>query len=793
MDWQDHLRRLHRRARYVRVARGALWLLTAGNALLLVFLALVLVVPLPARAGKPSVVVEYRDGRPAYVFLTADDKWRLPVSLDKVDPKYVEALVALEDKRFWSHDGVDAVAIARAAWTDVTRMRRVSGGSTLTMQLARLLEPRKRTIGNKLIDMFRATQLDMRLSKREILEEYLTRTPYGGNVEGIESAAWSYFGHGAKSLTPLEIATLLAVPQGPSRFAPRPQNEARLRARRDAILTKLIAAGVVSATDAEVAHAEAATTAPPTQRLRMPREAPHAAYWLAKRYPTQTTIRSTLDRGAQTLVEKEVRLRTPELRTKGIYSGAVVVVDHRTHEVVALAGSLDFLDSQHGGQIAMFDRPRSPGSTLKPFLYALAIDRGQALPGYLVPDVPTQYGTYRPKNFDGDWSGLVRLEDALSRSLNIPFVDLLQQYGVEEFLHELGRMGMSMARLEPGTYGLSMIIGGVELTPLELAGMYATLANDGQYKPLHLVSGDTDIAAAPVFGAGAAFLTKKTLALKDRPDFPRRRVSGLPSDIYWKTGTSFGFKDAWAVGSNPAYTAVVWTGNVDNTPTTELVGSEAAGPLLFDVLESLADGARGMHFPTTPPEDLVSIDVCTYSGYPASDACTERGKALAPIHAVPTAPDPYLQSYDVDRVTKRAVLPTCREAGRDYERKTFIVLPSAVAAWLAERNRAVPEAPVFADGCAPETIASTPPQMLTPADGQVVTLIPGVPTKNQLVPLTASTRSAQLSWFVDGELIGTGVASDRVYWEPTLGKHDIVVADATGKKSRRTLRVERAR
>jgi penicillin-binding protein 1C len=792
MDWQDDLKRRRRFARLLRVARWLVTSLIAFNAFLLVVLVLVFVVPLPHRDATPSVVVEYRDGRPAYVFLTADEKWRLPVTLDRVDPKYVEALVALEDKRFWSHDGVDTNAMARAAVSNVTHLRRVTGGSTLTMQLARLLEPRKRTVKNKLIDMFRATQLDMRMSKREILEQYLTLTPYGGNVEGIESAAWSYFGHSAKSLTPLEIATLLAVPQGPSRFAPKPQNTARLRARRDKILEKLITAGVFTGSAVEVARADAQMP-PPDKRLRMPREAPHAAWLLARKHKGQTQIRSTLDRGAQLLVEKEVRLRTPELRTKGIYSGAVVVVDHRTREVVALVGSLDFADSQHGGQIAMFARPRSPGSTLKPFLYALAIDHGNALPGYLVPDVPTQYGTYRPKNFDGDWAGLVRLEDALSKSLNIPFVDLLQTYGVEPFLHELGRMGMSMSRLEPGKYGLSMIIGGIEVTPLELASMYATLAEDGAYKPIKLTAGSDDVPALQIFGPGAAWLTKHTLSIKDRPDFPRRRLSGMPADIHWKTGTSFGFKDAWAVGSNPAYTAVVWTGNVDNTPTAELVGSEAAGPLLFDVLEGLADRARGISVPATPPADLVEIDVCTYSGYPATDACPARSKALAPVHAVPTAVDPYHQAYDVDPRTKRAVLPGCRTPGVAYERKTFIVLPSAVAAWLGERNRAVPEAPVFADNCVPDTVATVAPTMLTPVDGQVVTLIPGVPTKNQLIPLTASTRSSTVSWFVDGELIGTSRASDRLYWEPSPGKHEVVVADATGRKSRRQVTVEAVR
>ncbi|MGN6105775.1 MAG: penicillin-binding protein 1C [Kofleriaceae bacterium] len=785
-----HLRWARRRWLW-RGLRASLWTLTAVNALLLVLLVALVVVPLPAHATRSSVVVEYRDGEPAYVFLSSDDKWRLPVSLERIDPKLVEALVALEDKRFWRHDGVDPIAIARAAWTNLASGRRVSGGSTLSMQLARLLEPRARTIPNKLIDMFRASQLDLRMSKREILEQYLARTPYGGNLEGVESAAWSYFGHGAQHLTPLEIATLLAVPQGPVRYAPRPSNTTRLRARRDAILDKLIAAGVFSAVDAEVARLDAAATPPPERLRAMPRQAPHAANYLRARYPRELRIRSTLDAGAQRLVEREVAMRRGELQRKNIFSGAVVVVDHHTRDVVALAGSLDFHDARHGGQIAMFARPRSPGSTLKPVVYALAIDRGIALPDYLMADVPAQYGTYRPRNFDGDWAGLVTLRDALSRSLNMQFVELLERVGVESFASELARMGVAPGRLVPGQLGLSMIVGGVELTPLELAGIYATLAENGAHRPLRLVDRDPRPEPASVFGAGAAWLTRQALALRDRPDFPRRRaVAGVPAEIHWKTGTSFGYRDAWAVGSGPRYTAVVWTGNVDLASTVELIGSEAAGPLLFDVLEGLADRARAPAA-EPPPEDLVSIEVCAYSGHVPGEACPHRVKTLAPVRSVPTTPCPYHQAFDVDVATGRAVLPACRTADGTYERRSFVVLPSAVAAWLTGRNREVPEPPALAEGCAADGDGA-PPSIITPAEGQIVTLIPGVPTRNQTVPLSASTRSATVSWFVDGELVGTGPSSERMFWTPTPGKHVVVVSDGAGRKARRRLEVRGA-
>jgi penicillin-binding protein 1C len=743
----------------------------AINALWLVLIGAVYAVPLPTRTNDWSVTVEYRDGQPAYVFLTSDEKWRLPVSLDRIDPKFLAALIALEDKRFFSHIGVDPAAIVRAAWTDVIARRRVSGGSTITMQLARLLEPRPRTIRSKLIEMFRAMQLDARMSKREILEHYLSRTPYGRNLEGIESAAWSYFGHGAQHLSPLEIATLLAVPQGPARYSPTKPNVERLRARRDTILHKLIEAGVFDAHDTQAALAEAAAVAPPTKLRAMPRKAPHAAVWLRDLSPGKTRIRSALDPGAQRIAENVIALHADELQRKHIYNASIVVVDHHTREVVGLVGNLDFTDFKHGGQIAMFKRARSPGSTLKPLLYSLAIDRGLALPEYLVADVPVEYGTYRPHNFDGDYAGLVTLKESLARSLNVPFVDLLQKLGVESFIAELQRSGVAPARAKHGEYGLSLIAGGIELTPLEVASLYATLAEDGVYQPLRVLASDMPRLKQHIYGAPAAHLTREALSLRDRPDFPRRRdiLRGVPPEIHWKTGTSFGYRDAWSVGSDRAYTVAVWTGNVDQRSSFELTGAEAAGPLLFDVLEGLADRSRNAVAPK-PPAELTEIEVCAYSGHLPTEACTHRAKARASLHAVPTEPCPYHS--------------VCRVEGNPSQ--PYVALPSSVTAWLLDRHRAVPEVP---KPCATPIDAGAP-IIMTPSEGQVITLIPGVPEQNQVVPLSVSTRAGTVSWFVDGVLVGTAAANERVYWTPSVGKHDIVVADETGRKARRKLVVK---
>lgn len=759
MDWQDAVDRwLPRLIRPVLVV----------NAALLLLFVLAFAIPLPDRGAGRSVVVEWRDGQPAFVFLSPDDKWRLDVELDRVDAKYLDALVALEDKRFWSHDGVDPIAMGRAAISDIFHMRRVSGGSTLSMQLARMLEPRSRTIFHKAIDMFRATQLDLRLSKQDILREYLARVPYGGNLEGVESAAWAYFGHSAQHLAPIEIATLLAVPQGPSHFAPKPANTARLQKRRDAIFAKLVEADVFAGADAVLPD-----EAPPVQLRAMPRDAMQAAVYLKAQHPDALRIRSTLDAGVQRLVDRQVANRAKDQSQKQIGAGAVVVVDHASREVVAL--------NVRGTDIPMFARRRSPGSTLKPFLYALAIDRGLALPQFLVADVPSQYGTYRPRNFDGDWAGLVTLRDSLARSLNLPFIELLEQFGVPRFATELTRMGVHP--LTPKQLGLSMIVGGVELTPLELAGLYATLAENGQSAPLRLVAGDAFQPTA-AYGPGAAYLTRDALSTRDRPDISHRR--DVPPAIHWKTGTSYGSRDAWTAGSGPTYTAVVWAGNVDERPSADLVGSDAAAPLLFDILEGL--GTRGPQ--EAMPDELVEIEVCAYSGHLPTDACKDRVKVRAPLHSVPTQTCPYHQAIDVDRETGHAVAPACRVAGREYDRQSFLVLPSSVLQWLTARDRSLPVQPTFDPAC---SVDFGSPAIVSPAAGATVALVPGVPTKSQKVPLAASTRAQQVTWFVDGALVASGASSERAYWTPTVGSHEVVVADDTGRKARRTLVVRQGR
>ena len=452
--------------RWVRwTALAAFCVVMVGfNALIVSFYA----VPLPERLQTPgSPVVTWRDGTPAHVFLADDDRWRMAVSPDEIDPAYVDALVRLEDKRFYHHPGVDPVAVGRAAGLNLMRGRVVSGGSTLTMQVVRVLEPRPRTLRSKVVESWRALQLEWFLGKDEILAAYLTFTPYGRNVEGVEAASWAYFGHGAGALSSAEIATLLAVPQAPTSRYPTADNAERLRGARDEIAAFLADEGALSlgigedVIDADTALAQVQATPVPTRLQAFPRELPQVATWLRAQHPEEHRIATTLDRARQHSVARQFRKQEGELARKGIHQGVAVVVQHDTGEVVALIGSLDPWGEEPGDQVPMFARPRSPGSALKPFIYASAIDEGLALPEHLVRDIPASYRGYAPRNYDGTYDGLVQLEDALSRSLNLPFVFLLQEIGVEEFLGRLRIMGVESLIDEPGWYGLSVAVGGL--------------------------------------------------------------------------------------------------------------------------------------------------------------------------------------------------------------------------------------------------------------------------------------------------------------------------------------------
>ncbi|MBA2662218.1 MAG: penicillin-binding protein 1C [Bradymonadaceae bacterium] len=763
-----------------------------GGLLLCVLSLLVVLVcawfaPLPKRLSeRDSVVVEYHDKTPAHVFLSADDKWRITRQLDEIDPAYLAALVAFEDKRFYSHRGVDLRAIGRAVWGNMRHARVTSGASTITMQLARLLEPRPRTLRSKLVEAFRATQLELHLSKDEILEAYLRFLPFGRNVEGIEAAALGYFGHSAANLSSSEIATLLAVPQSPNARYPSAPNVDRLARARDKIARRLTEIDVFE----PGATAQITASLTPSALRPFARDVPHAAIWLRALNPRSARIHTTLDAGAQRTAELALARYEHDAKRLGVANAAIVVLDHRQALVRALVGNFDF-SLGAGAQIPGFAAPRSPGSILKPFIYAAAIDDGLALPGFLVEDTPYESGSYRPANYSNTFMGLVSLEESLSLSLNIPFVRLLSAVGVENFAGQLRHMGAAGLRDEPGHYGLSLAVGACEVSALEVAGFYATLARGGRYQSAAILTKDAgaDSDGLTIYSEGAAWLANHALALRDRPDFPTRRHMGPAGlEIYWKTGTSFGHRDAWTAGFMGDYTAVVWMGNLDNRSNAALIGSERAAPVFFDVLEGLNRRQNPLSKTRARPSDLTRVEVCAYSGHLPTPACDHTKHVDALRRAVPTRRCPYHVRHDVDDATGLLLNSMCR-ANRPHHSQSYVVWPPGVRRFLSAQSRANTAMPDYAPGCLPPA-AHHAPRITSPPPSQTLILIPGVDLERQKVRFEADTATgAALSWFVDGEFLGRMAPEQQLWWTPRIGRHEIVVMEDSGLATSREFEV----
>lgn len=543
-----------------------------------------LTAPLDRPVG-PSLTVADRDGRALRVFLSPDQSWRLPAEPERIDKSYLAMLLAIEDKRFPDHPGVDPLAAARAAWQMLAAGRVVSGASTLTMQTVRLLDPRPRTLGAKLLEAARALLLEARLGKREILARYLTLAPYGGNLEGVRAASLAYLGKEPAALTPAEAALLVAIPQAPESLRPDRHAEAARRAR-DRILDRAAAAGVITAATA----AEAKADPVPALRRALPMHAPHLARRLALAAPSGTAVvRTTLDGGLQRRVEGMAARWADALDPDtGV---AVVVADAATGALLAHLGAPDFLDSRRAGQVDMTRAVRSPGSTLKPFLYGLAFDDGFLDPRSIVTDAPLRISGYAPVNFAPLHLGELPAAEALRLSLNVPAVAVLDRYGPARFVGRLAAAGAAVelphSALRPG---LAVILGGVGTTLEDLVALYTALGGDGRVRPLVARAGDVaGSAPRPLLSPGAAWEVARILEEVPHPLHGAVRGGG---PVAWKTGTSYGFRDAWALGTGGGLVVGVWVGRPDGTPRPGHYGARSAAPLLFELFDVLPRAPR---------------------------------------------------------------------------------------------------------------------------------------------------------------------------------------------------------
>ena len=532
-----------------------------------------------AKAEDLSTIVLDRQGRLLRAFTTRSERWRLPMDVDRIDANYLKLLLSYEDKRFFSHHGVDLLASLRAFKQFVRNFRVVSGASTLTMQVARLLEPRdKRTLAAKFRQSVRAIEMERQLSKSQILSLYLRLAPFGGNLEGVRAASLAYFGREPRHLSLGEAALLVALPQSPESRRPDRHNKNATKAR-NRVLERAARAGVISRTQAKRAMLEIV----PSIRKPFPKLAPHLARSEKKAFPARRIHRLTIDRGLQQRLQSLARIHAVRLGDK--HSLAILAIDHDSGAIRGYVGSPNFLNDRFHGPIDMTKAIRSPGSALKPFVYGLAFEEGLAHPETLIDDVPTRFGNYKPKNFDHSWRGTLSVKKALQLSLNVPAVKLLDKVGPARLFARFRQTGVDLRTPRGTRPNLSMVLGGLGISVQDLAKTYVGLARGGEMIDLkwrqNLAQANTRENGVRLMSAQSAWQVGNILANAPPPKNARR------GQIAYKTGTSYGYRDAWAAGFDGKTTIIVWAGRPDGTASPGLTGRTAAAPALFDAFEQL--------------------------------------------------------------------------------------------------------------------------------------------------------------------------------------------------------------
>jgi len=737
------------------------------------------VVPFPRERlePSPSTVVLDRHGTMLRVFLSSDQMWHIPVPAEKISPQLVKAVICYEDRYFRWHWGINPIGLVRAAMANLKAGRIVQGGSTVTMQVARMMEPKERTIGNKLIEMFRAMQIEARFSKEQILNFYFNLAPYGGNIVGVAAAAQIYFNKSPDQLSLGECALLAAIPNSPALFRPD-GNKGAARKARDKVLWIMHRAGKISTQQLNEALAEPI----PEQRHDLPFLAPHLSAYLIQNYSRSPRLRTTIDLRVQNLAEAILQTHLQPWRPHGINNGAVVIIENKSAQVLALVGSSDFFDTANQGQVNGAMAPRSPGSALKPFIYALGIERGLIAPQSRLYDIPVEYAGYCPENYDNTFHGVVSVTEALTRSLNVPAVNLSAALGEDGIYAFLKNAGITTLKRDRDYYGLSLILGGCEVSLLELTNLYAGLANGGTFRPYRLLIDQAESSGKQLLSEGTCFILAELLSQLRRPDLPSSWESSmnLPK-IAWKTGTSYGHRDAWSVGYSPDYTIGVWIGNFDGKGAPALVGAEVAAPVLFALFTALGSNSDSRWF--IQPASVAGRQVCAVSGMPITEHCAVVNNELYLPGISPNLPCNVHQVILIDKKTGKRLCSHCR-VGRSYEQRIVEQWPAEIATWMERNGYPIEKLPEHFPGCS-KLAAGDQPIIRSPSDNSEFKIRPSVSLKYQKILLDASVPNSiqKIFWFLDGKLIFSGSPTQKVFITPKLGTHRLICLDDEGRSS----------
>lgn len=761
--------------------------------------------PKPLFQDPTSVVLEDRTGELLGAKIAADGQWRFPALDTLPSERYEKALIEFEDKRFYSHPGVDPFAFARAMRQNISGGRIISGGSTITMQVIRLARKDKpRNLYNKIVEACMATRLELGKSKRTILALYASHAPFGGNVVGLDAASWRYFGKSPRLLSWAEAATLAVLPNSPALIHPG-RNRNALMEKRNRLLDRLFQKGIIDDTSCRLAKEEPL----PDKPHPLPREAPHlldraCAKYADPKAPGPARVHSTIQAELQKQVNEIVIRRHGMLIANGIHNMAALVLDVASGEVLAYVGNVPNAGAEHGEQVDVVVAPRSSGSILKPLLYALALQEGRILPGSLLSDVPVQLRDFKPENFGEQYEGVVPAHRALSRSLNVPFVHLLQEYGVERFHFALNKLQFSTIKKPPTHYGLSLILGGAETTLWDVTNCYASMArmleNFPEYNSRYSAkdfrhstylldpSDDTPerLRREPShFNAAAAWFAFEAMRRLERPSEQGDWESfGSGRPVAWKTGTSFGFRDAWAVGVTPRYAVGVWVGNADGEGRPGLIGVQAAAPVLFDIFELL----RTDRWFYPPYDEMIQLPVCAKSGFQPLDICP-RDSVWAPRSAVNAPACPYHETIHLDAGKQWRVHADCESPSAMVQQAWFVLPPLEEFFYVAKHADYQPLPPLRAD-C--EVKDNRPPmQLIYPRRATRIYVPVNLDGSISGTVFTVAHRTAskKIFWHLDEEFLGTTQNYHNMTLQPAPGPHRITLVDEDGYRLEQTFEI----
>lgn len=730
-----------------------------------------------------STVVTDRNEELLGARIATDGQWRFPPR--KATPEKIrQCLVAFEDRHFYHHWGVNPLAIGRAFYQNIKNRRIVSGGSTLTMQTIRLARNKPRTFGEKLIEMTWATRLEFRASKEEILSMYISHAPFGGNVVGLDAAAWRYFGHSADDLSWAESAMLAVLPNAPAMIH-LAKGRKTLLSKRNRLLKQLLDKKVIDSSTYELAISEPL----PDEPHPLPQIAPYLVSRFYQERNGEYSI-STINRGIQIQIEDLAERWSNEFGRSDIRNLAILVIDIPANQVVAYCGNVHFNRKQGGNQVDVIQAPRSTGSILKPFLYYAMLEEGSLLPHMLLPDIPININGFTPQNFSMQFEGAVPASEALARSLNIPAVTMLQRYGVPKFHHFLQQIGLKTINRPSSHYGLSLILGGAEATLWDVTNAYAHMGRSLLRLPqtscsLLLPSTPMEESAADLFEPGAVWQTFDALKEVNRPEEIDWKSIPSMQTIAWKTGTSYGFRDAWAVGVTPRYAVGVWVGNATGEGKPGLVGAQTAGPVLFDIFNLLPASS----WFERPNGVFVDAEICKQSGHLKGRFCEETDTLLVLPAGLRTEACPYHHPVTLSADESHRIYENCANMEPTL-RKSWFTLPPVWEWYYKQHHPEYKPLPPFKAGCGEDTFQ--PMQFIYPPMNARIQLTKQLDGSKGFVTveLAHSNPNATVFWHLDDTYQAQTQDFHKISLQPLPGKHSLTAVDGEGNTVSTTFFVE---